>query len=73
MTRAFTTRWTRLPEDRPLFLVANEFLDALPIRQLVRTQEGWRERMVALSGDAFVFAAGPNPMDEAVPDHVREC
>ena len=61
-----------LPEDRPLFVVANEFLDALPIRQLVRTQEGWRERMVALSSDAFVFAAGPNPMDEAVPDHVAD-
>ena len=60
-----------LPEDRPLYIVANEFLDALPIRQLVMTDRGWRERMVALDGDEFVFAAGPNPMDDAVPPHRR--
>ncbi len=56
-----------LPEDGPLVLVANEFLDALPIRQLVRTEAGWRERMVALDGDNFVFIAGLQPMDAAVP------
>lgn len=56
-----------LPEDGPLLLVANEFLDALPIRQLVRAQADWRERMVALDGDHFVFIAGLQPMDDAVP------
>ena len=61
-----------LPADRPLLVVANEFLDALPIRQLVKTPEGWRERMVALDGENFVFAAGPNPMDEAVPAERRD-
>lgn len=60
-----------LPEDRPLLIVANEFLDALPIRQLVKTEQGWRERMVALDGADFVFAAGPNPMDDAVPEARR--
>lgn len=34
--------------DRPLLLVANEFFDALPIRQYMHTPKGWRERMVAL-------------------------
>ena len=57
-----------LPEKGPLLLVANEFLDALPIRQLVRTDAGWRERMVALDGDDFIFVAGPQPMDTAVPN-----
>lgn len=61
-----------LPTDRPLLLVANEFLDALPIRQLVRTEAGWHERMVALDGEAFVFAAGSQPMDFAVPEDARE-
>ena len=57
-----------VPDDAPMLLVANEFLDALPVRQLVRTESGWRERMVALDeSDRFVFAAGPNPMDEVVP------
>ena len=30
----------------PLILLANEFLDALPVRQFVRTQDGWAERHV---------------------------
>ncbi|MXO96674.1 class I SAM-dependent methyltransferase [Erythrobacter aquimaris] len=61
-----------LPEDLPLLAVGNEFLDALPIRQLVMTEKGWRERMVALDEDAFVFAAGPSPMDDAVPDAMKD-
>jgi NADH dehydrogenase [ubiquinone] 1 alpha subcomplex assembly factor 7 len=46
--------------DGPLLLVANEFLDALPIRQFVRGEHHWAERLVALADDdRFVFAAGP--------------
>lgn len=57
-----------LPADRPLLIVANEFLDALPVRQLVRTAGGWRERMVGLDADgAFIPVAGTRPMDAAVP------
>lgn len=37
--------------DNPLFLIANEFIDALPIRQFQMTDDGWRERMVGLSDD----------------------
>jgi NADH dehydrogenase [ubiquinone] 1 alpha subcomplex assembly factor 7 len=41
----------------PLLLVANEFLDALPIRQFIRGPIGWSERMVALDpAGALVFA-----------------
>ena len=58
---------TSVPTDAPMLLVANEFLDALPVRQLVRTAHGWRERMVGLDGDRFVFVAGDQPMDAAVP------
>lgn len=36
-----------LPQQ-PLFLVANEFFDALPIRQFVRDEAGWREKRVGL-------------------------
>lgn len=32
----------------PLFLVANEFFDALPIRQFLRDGDGWRERVVGI-------------------------
>ncbi|MDE2405371.1 MAG: SAM-dependent methyltransferase [Sphingomonadales bacterium] len=61
-----------VPDDAPLLLVANEFLDALPVRQLVRTANGWRERMVALDGERFVCVAGERPMDAAVPAAWRD-
>jgi NADH dehydrogenase [ubiquinone] 1 alpha subcomplex assembly factor 7 len=48
--------------DGPILLVANEFLDALPIRQLVRHGDVWRERMVGVTADGdFTFVAGPSP------------
>ncbi len=39
----------------PIFLVANEFFDALPIRQFVRDGESWRERIVGLDDDGLAF------------------
>jgi SAM-dependent MidA family methyltransferase len=43
----------------PAIVVANEFLDALPIRQLVYDGEAWRERVVALAPDGHLaFATG---------------
>ena len=43
----------------PLFFVANEFFDALPIRQFQRAGLGWREWLVGLSGEALSFGLGP--------------
>jgi NADH dehydrogenase [ubiquinone] 1 alpha subcomplex assembly factor 7 len=60
-----------LPDDRPILLLANEFLDALPVRQLVMTTQGWRERMVGLEEDRFAFVAGSSPMDDVVPEAQR--
>lgn len=40
-----------LPKDAPFILLANEFLDALPIRQYQRSETGWHERRVDLSAD----------------------
>lgn len=48
----------QLPQA-PLFLLANEFFDALPIRQYLRTPEGWRERMVGLAGGTLTFGLSP--------------
>lgn len=39
----------------PMLLVANEFFDALPIRQFVKKHDGWHERMVGVEGDKLVF------------------
>jgi len=51
-----------LPEA-PMFLVANEFFDALPIRQFQRDGQHWRERMVGLRDGQLAFgqdAAAPH-------------
>lgn len=47
-----------LPQG-PLFVVANEFFDALPIRQYQRVEGGWAERMVTLRDGVLAFALGP--------------
>jgi len=41
--------------DLPIFLLANEFFDTLPIRQFLRQGEGWRERMVGLVDGKLAF------------------
>ncbi|MFW8635225.1 class I SAM-dependent methyltransferase [Cribrihabitans pelagius] len=52
-----------LPQQ-PLFLIANEFFDALPVRQFIRSGAGWSERRIGLREDALAFglgAAAPQP------------
>ncbi len=50
---------TTLPDDLPLFMIANEFFDALPIRQFLRVGDGWAERMVGAQEDALTFGLAP--------------
>lgn len=52
---AFHDRVAGLPEG-PLLLVANEFLDALPIRQWRRAGNGWAETMMVERDGALAFA-----------------
>jgi NADH dehydrogenase [ubiquinone] 1 alpha subcomplex assembly factor 7 len=49
----------------PMIVIANEFFDALPVRQFVRTGDGWAERMVGLDADghlAFGLRPSPSPV-----------
>ncbi len=67
-------RLEELPEG-PLLVVANEFLDALPIRQLVRGARDWAERMVTLDQrDRLIFASGPenSVLSLLIPPALRE-
>lgn len=61
-----------VPMYGPVLIVGNEFLDALPVRQLVKTPDGWRERMVGLEGGKLVYVAGTQPMEAAVPEARRQ-
>ncbi|MFT5270045.1 MAG: NADH dehydrogenase [ubiquinone] 1 alpha subcomplex assembly factor 7 [bacterium] len=52
-----------LPEA-PLYLIANEFFDALPIRQFTRDPNGWREHMVGLTDEALTLGlSAPAPIE----------
>lgn len=54
-----------VPDDAPLLLIANEFLDALPIRQFVRRGKHWYERVVAVDDDSamcLTLARHPTPL-----------
>ena len=49
--------------DGPLIVVANEFFDALPIRQFVRAATGWHERLVDVAADGtFQFVLAPQAL-----------
>jgi len=51
-------QWVDLLEEvpvGPMLLVANEFLDALPVRQFIASSGGWREKRVGLSDAALAW------------------
>ena len=63
---------TSLP-DGPSILIANEFFDALPIVQLVRTANGWQERRLAIDPetDGFTWTLGPGTAPASALLHPR--
>lgn len=56
--------FTDLPQ-LPLFLVANEFFDCLPIKQFRRTSEGWQEQMIGVENSKLHFMLGTATSAEA--------
>lgn len=67
-------RWTRSIEELPggpAIILANEFFDALPVRQFVRLAAGWAERRVTTTEGAFAYQLCPAP-DFAGPTGVEE-
>ncbi len=60
----------------PSLIIANEFLDCLPIRQFVRGEDGWHEKLVGLDeADKLTFglsAAIPAPESDDEPGAARE-
>lgn len=61
-----------LPGDRALIVVASEFFDALPIRQLVRGAAGWHERLVACQDTLFLPITGKPVPENILPPQLRD-
>jgi len=63
-----------VPEG-PALIVANEFLDALPVRQFEKSTEGWCERLVTLDPetDALTLALAPpsRATEHVIPNALR--
>ena len=57
---------------QPLFLIANEFFDALPIRQFVRDSDGWREKRVGLVANELSFGLGPEAPQPALEHRLQD-
>jgi NADH dehydrogenase [ubiquinone] 1 alpha subcomplex assembly factor 7 len=56
----------------PTILVANEFLDALPVRQFVMTDIGWRERVVGIADGRLAFGLAADPVPAGlIPEPLR--
>lgn len=60
--------------EGPLIVWGNEFFDALPIRQYVRADDAWRERLVGLNdeGDGLAYTLSADKIDSAlIPEDLR--
>jgi len=58
--------------DAPLILLANEFLDALPIRQYVRRDDCWHERCVAMTKATFAYVERDETTDLDLPPELAD-
>ncbi|MFK7940985.1 MAG: class I SAM-dependent methyltransferase [Roseovarius sp.] len=65
------TGFESLPEG-PLYLVANEFFDALPVRQFQRGTQGWSERCVGLSDGALHLGLNPEGAVDALAHRLAD-
>lgn len=71
--------WALRLDDAPpgaSLIIGNEFLDCLPIRQFLKGEEGWHEKLVGVTEDGRLTfglsAALPAPDSEDEPGTVRE-
>jgi len=60
----------------PAIVIANEFFDALPVNQAVKSSRGWHERQVGIDADgalAFTVATDPTPhLERLLPPALRD-
>lgn len=71
----YSATWYSAVDDlsqQPLFLIANEFFDALPIRQFLRDGGGWRERLVGERDGTLAFGLGPQAPQVALTQRLDD-
>ena len=79
--KGFNVKWLETLDaitDQPTFIIANEFFDALPIRQFIKFSGVWNERCVGLDKQQnFCFCYSPSKLSNEmkmlyadVPDNV---
>ncbi|HML07437.1 MAG TPA: SAM-dependent methyltransferase [Xanthobacteraceae bacterium] len=60
----------------PSIIIANEFIDALPVHQAVKRADGWHERVIEIDADGnFAFGLAHDPLphfDTALPRGLRQ-
>ncbi len=56
-----------IPSDLPTIIIANEFFDALPIRQWVYRSGSWKERCIGLDGSGLKFVETTSPGEPQRP------
>jgi NADH dehydrogenase [ubiquinone] 1 alpha subcomplex assembly factor 7 len=71
--------WHDKLEDVPSgasIIIANEFVDALPVHQAVKQADGWHERVVAVAADGtLAIEASPTPLpffESSMPRQLRQ-
>ena len=64
---------SEIAPDAPFFILANEFFDALPVRQFIYSGGAWHEQKIGLDGDKFRFCMDASPApDQLIPRQFRE-
>jgi SAM-dependent MidA family methyltransferase len=64
-----------VPEG-PCIILGNEYLDALPVHQVVKQNDGWHERVIGLNANGdFALGLAPDPLpqfDRFLPKKIKE-
>ena len=64
-----------VPEG-PSIILANEYIDALPVHQVVKQGDGWHERVIGLNANGdFALGLAPDPLpqfDRFMPKNIKE-
>lgn len=62
-------RLSDIPDGQPVILIANEVLDCMPADQIVKTEDGWADRLVGVDDEGtLIFGLRPRAGGFWVPD-----